>query len=497
MAMARARRRAPKLFNAARHRPASQSSTAGSKGRHGPHRATDGRLRKRGFSATNWDESPWWMVELPREWPIYSIRIHGPRKTTSATMAGLQVSVSCDGKDWETIYCSHHHFGDAESPGPLVIDLRDKKGGRFVRLELPCRGRLELSQVEVMVAKRHKALLLAARRYGFDFNGMTFLAPGSRRHYSVQNVPRNFDGRLEAFHVNTRQGRFGNNLHQIGRAVCLAQRLGVPRVYLKDMPMLTLDRPVKFGNVAVMPQSALRRDKPKAVLCGPFYYPRHFGPAGAELSAQEVAAAERAIGQPAFYRSAVTHAVAPGSKDLVIHFRAGDVFGAVPHKGYTQPPLAFYQLCLNFARAQLGIERVILVYEDEGNPCVAALTAWLGQIGVPYIAQSRSLAEDMAVLLAASHVVFGRGTFGPAIALLSSNLRTLFHSWLQGSFSVLPEVRVIGVEDTAGGYIKIGDWRNTPEQRQMMLEYAIENLQLKDTELLPNRGAVRQEPLVI
>jgi hypothetical protein len=34
-------------------------------------------------------------------------------------------------------------------------------------------------------------------------------------------------------------------------------------------------------------------------------------------------------------------------------------------------------------------------------------------------------------------------------------------------------------EGVAGGYIPLGEWRNTPEQKQMMLDYPIENLRLK------------------
>ena len=105
-------------------------------------------------------------------------------------------------------------------------------------------------------------------------------------------------------------------------------------------------------------------------------------------------------------------------------------------------------MCIEFARTELGIKRVVLVYEDEGNPCIGALKIWLDEIGLPYVMQSSTLEEDLAVLMAAEHCVFGRGSFGPAVAMLSRNMRTLFHPWLeQHRFRVLREVcglRVIG-----------------------------------------------------
>jgi hypothetical protein len=474
--------RQPRLFNAAYKAHAWQSSTARSNRKQGAHRGIDGGVGKRSYFMTKREDQPWWMVDLSGEWPIHSIRIHNRRRPSWPAATGLKVSLSSDGKTWEVVHSGHHTFGDALSPGPLVIDLRDRTGGRFVRLELPFFGRLALNQVEVMVAERHKALFAVARRYGFDLGGVTFRKPRHVKPYSVQNVPRNFDGRLEALHVDAPQGRFGNNLLQIARAVTLAQRLGIPRVYLSNLPMLALERPVTFGEVTVLPASALRRDRPKGALCGPFYDVWPFDRALDDLRDREVVAAARAVGTAAFHGRIVDPAIVPGGKDLAVHLRAGDIFKERPHRQYTQPPLAYYRLCIEFARTQVGIERVILVYENERNPCVPALKAWLGEIGLPFVVQSRTLAEDLGVLLAASHVVFGRGTFGLAIAMLSTHLRTLFHSWLQPDFGPILEatgVRQVSVTDVAGGYIKVGDWRNAPEQRRMMLDYPIENLRIE------------------
>ena len=477
-----ARRQEPDLFNAARRRPAWQSSIRGNDTALGPAQGTNGLAGGRSFFATEREARPWWMVELEADWPIHSIRIHGCRGTSARSVTGLEVSISSDRRQWEVVHSSRHHLGGAASPEPLVIRLLDEHCARFVKLELPQGGILALNQVEVMVAARHRDLFQVARRYDFAFEQMA--SPRISRAikpFHVENAPANFDGRISAFHVNRHHGRFGNNLLQIGTAVCLAQHLGVPRVYLTKLPKLKIGRPIRFGDVTVLPERALQRDRPEGVLCGTFFYPEQFGKASDEIDLARIAKAARALGQP-ILRLTAPPAFAPGENDLAIHLRAGDIFNDTrAHPSYVQPPLAFYRLCVEFARAELGIGRVVLVYEDESNPCIPALKAWLSEAGVPHASHSRTLDEDMAMLLAASHCVFGYGSFGLAIALLSGNLKTVLFPWLEPRFDAVRQatgIRAVRIDDAGRGYIPSGGWANTPEQRQMMLDYPIVNLRL-------------------
>jgi hypothetical protein len=319
--------------------------------------------------------------------------------------------------------------------------------------------------------------------------------------YSLRNLPARFDGEIEALHVSEPQGRFGNNVRQIGTAVSLARHLGIPRVYLGKLPLLEIDRPITFGDVTILPDSEMQHDNARSLLCGTFYYGNVFGRGFRGIYYRHIAEAARAVAQPIFHRLAVPSTFVPEATDLAIHLRAGDIFAReMPHLSYVQPPLAFYRMCVEFARAELGIQRVILVFEDDGNPCIGALKSWLDEIGLPCIAQSRTLEEDLAVLMAAQHCVFGRGSFGPAIAILSRNMRTVFRSWLEPQLDVVGTIchlRVVGVEDVAQRYTKRGDWRNTPEQRQMMLDYPPENLRLSRFGLLPDVRDVGEEPLVV
>ena len=495
-----ASRQEPRLFNAARKQPAWQSSTRGNNKRFGAGKGTNGRAGTRAVFATKREAHPWWMVKLEASWPLHSIHIHKRRGSVARAATLLQVSTSVDEQRWEVVYSSRHHFGDVASPGPLVIRLLEALNARFVKVELPEGGELVLNQVEVMVDERHRHLFRTACRYGFNFEYM-ISRPKPRRFgpYSVRNVRAGFDGKITAFHIAVRSGRFGNNLLQIGGAVRLAQHLGVRRVYVMKLPMLEVDQPMKFGEVVILPEARLEKDRPAGLLCGSFFHREQFGEASTALGFRHLMATSRTVGQPIFHRQAVVPAFVPEETDLAIHLRSGDIFARRhPHLGYVQPPLAFYRMCVGFARAELGTRRVILVYEDDANPCVGALKAWLSEIGFPHVSQSGTLEQDMAVLLAARHCVFGHGFFGLTLTLLSKQMKTVIFSWLEPRFSDvcdLAGVRAVGIDDIGGGFTKLGEWRNTPEQIRMMLDYPIENLRFAvEPSMLPTAESPRYSP---
>ena len=115
---------------------------------------------------------------------------------------------------------------------------------------------------------------------------------------------------------------------------------------------------------------------------------------------------------------------------VAVHIRSGDLFDRPdPHPNFVQPPLAYFTTALrHFAAARSGVH-VTFVYEDEGNPVIAALRAFLDGAGVPYTVASASLASDLATLLEHRALVLGRGSFGVAVAALSTNVQTLYFPW--------------------------------------------------------------------
>ena len=171
---------------------------------------------------------------------------------------------------------------------------------------------------------------------------------------------------------------------------------------------------------------------------------------------------------------------------VAVHIRSGDLFDrADPHPNFVQPPLAYYTAALrHFAAARSGIQ-VTLVYEDEGNPVVAALHAFLESAGLPWTISSGSLASDLATLLEHRALVLGRGSFGVAVAALSANVETLYLPWSEPRLHGLVRERRLDayvVEEVTPQYIADGTWRNSIEQRCQMIEYLAGNLSVASVE---------------
>lgn len=104
---------------------------------------------------------------------------------------------------------------------------------------------------------------------------------------------------------------------------------------------------------------------------------------------------------------------------LVIHVRSGDIMQwgeGKNHSSYGQPPLAYYRHVVDAH----DYARVTIVTEpDRGNPVLAALQAHYGdKIQI----QSRSVHEDVALILRARHVCAGTGTFAQALAYASRHI---------------------------------------------------------------------------
>ncbi|HEY1384299.1 MAG TPA: discoidin domain-containing protein [Dongiaceae bacterium] len=481
----------PPLVNVAVHGIASQSSISDGDDRHGPMTGISGRTDSEQFFATQYQANPWWMVDLRSGWPVDVIRLHNRPDAESRRACRIMVSVSADGQDWTTVLAGVHFFGDADAPGPLEIRLRGVSNVRFVRLELPDSGVLSLRQVEILVEPYLIDLRTTCQRYGFNYAAMAQRRFGSEaRHcYAVDRASQPFDGAIDAIHVSHRIGRFGNHVKMLILATCLARRLGAKRIYLTRLSQFDITEPLEADGITLLPERMLAEETPGVVLSGAFYYQDVFGDYISRIEARESEWAVRNFLRPLFWHAARTPPFTPADTDLAIHIRSGDVFrDARPHPGYVQPPLGYYRLVVRHAQQTLGIQRVILVYEDELNPCIGALKQSLQEAGMPFVSQSASLEDDLSVLLHAPHCVFGHGSFGPAIIHLSRCMRTVFTFWTQPDVAEIARsvgVRPIFVHDLAGRYIKPGAWTASPEQRQAMLDYPIENMALDEKAASP------------
>ena len=162
--------------------------------------------------------------------------------------------------------------------------------------------------------------------------------------------------------------------------------------------------------------------------------------------------------------------------DLILHFRAGDVFTGKVHSNYGQPPLSYYLAAVE--REQPA--RVWLVFEDRSNPCIDAAEAALSQRGMEVVLQSGSLDEDLRVLLSARRIVAGRGSFVHMVSHLSDYLSKIYF-FERGTCESVRRLGIQVVKSTdAQGEFKAGllnrKWRNAPEQRALMLSYPAERL---------------------
>ena len=169
--------------------------------------------------------------------------------------------------------------------------------------------------------------------------------------------------------------------------------------------------------------------------------------------------------------------------DMVLHFRGGDVFkppiGHAPHRGYGQPPLAYYLAAV----AREKPSRVRLVFQDRSNPAVAATEAVLRARGIEVLMQSSSLGADLRVLLHARCLVGSFGSFCQGIAALSTRVQRFYQFG-----PPIPALRLLGIHsvegmDEPGDYhraVASDNWAATPAQLALMTEYPEEAIRFVD-----------------
>ncbi len=330
-------------------------------------------------------------------------------------------------------------------------------------------------------------------------------------HYFAQKHPTRYPYVLEraenavsyeivGLKIN-RCGRFGNLLHQSINVIRLAKRTGLKIIQLGYHELLDVKTAFTLQGITFLPsQASLPADG--AFISGDFFNTDDFMPVlqpflrfrpEDELEFTNIA--------HDFVRlHMLTGIPIPGEShpadELTIHIRAGDIFSSDhPEAGlcYRQPPLSFYILVISRMRDDGRINKVRLVFEDRGNPCVDALEIWLEQQSIPYRVTSGSLHQDMSALVDAPHLVFGYGTFGYAACRLSKTIETVhfFEPELGGRYEYIPTIgEVFVVSDRAGKYSKAwtyGEpfdakdaWHNTPELRALMLDYPIDWLKVEE-----------------
>ena len=277
--------------------------------------------------------------------------------------------------------------------------------------------------------------------------------------------------------VVAQHGRFGNMVRQVALAIASAERLGVREVIVKSFPGFPLGTWVLDNGVALTHDSFIRSRmiaRPRLALGGDFFVKPRLPVDVEGVDFDLIASSLMEAG-----RLTPSEPLPPGV--LVIHFRSGDAFSQNPHPGLGQPPLAFYHRVIEHENPA----KVVLVFEDRRNPTIDSVIHYLETLKLPYSVQSGSFADDLEVLLAARSLVTANGTLTEALLMLSPYVER----W--ASYSRDPQLffrsrsvpTIIGVADSSGEYssrVLTGNWKNTADQRALMLSHPAEDLLLRE-----------------
>lgn len=247
-------------------------------------------------------------------------------------------------------------------------------------------------------------------------------------------------------------GRFGNNVIQLIHAIHVAEYLRISKIRLEF-------RQFDTNVISLCEASGDEMD-----LCGKYFdigemyglYPE----LGRLVHADYERIAVRYLKPHLIHAPlSIGHPFDP-DKTLVIHIRGGDIFRSRPHPLYTQPPLDMYrQIMLRHADT-----RRIVLYEDDKNPVVDALKNEYPD------ASFLSLPLDLTIgaLIEAKYIVSSFGTFVRSILLFNPDFKKVYCvEQMQGWFGGGEREHIARLP----GYMKHGEWKNIPEQRERMLTY--------------------------
>ncbi len=263
-------------------------------------------------------------------------------------------------------------------------------------------------------------------------------------------------------------GRLGNNIIQLINAITYAKQMQIDYVYLAKPHSYLSSRVINVSgttNIFNVKHSVCKHKHT--------YYHTNNIPELQNCLYHRDTSFEifQTYIKPIYIHAKIHCQAQPDSEStLYIHIRSGDIFSKPkPHKLYVQPPLSYYDHIIT----QQKPTHIILVSEDRLNPCInALLTKYAGMI--THVCKPGDPKNDIAVLCRAKSIVFGMGTFSFPIMCLSGNLAKVWFPKYDND--VQGPIGLHHLETThisLPGYMKPGEWANTPEQRKLMLEYAL------------------------
>jgi hypothetical protein len=466
--------------NVALGKPASQSSLSGWSTKLGAGQAVSGVMPDHYAIHTENELNPWWMVDLEYVYRIEKIVIHNRVDGFFERARTCQVEISKDGVSWLTVHSGIAYFLGGKKGAPLQLPLLRRESARFVRISLRTKEFLHLSQVEVYADGAQK-IRDRYKLHSTTFGGKYQLRP-SPTHllYQIEGETEGGEANLIGLRL-TPIGRLGNQILQIINAVGAARRIGARYVIIVNGGLINVTEPVTFEGITFLPTGAAAPE-PGAFLTGNFFYRHDLSPLLEDMTRKESYQVVQDIIAPLFMKPLPLDKDVKHDDELTVHFRAGDIFSdPAAAAGYTQPPLAFYTLLTRHLLSTKRIKRVRLVFENFGNPCIERFIDFLKKMKIPYRTQSGTLMEDLTALVNSKYLVFGFGSFGIAVCYLSTHIDTVFcfQSFSDTGYQDMPSVKNITlIRDRAKKYTKVGEWRNTPQQLKLMLDYPESSLEV-------------------
>jgi hypothetical protein len=461
------------LINVALNKPASQSSLSSRSVPGEAGRAVDGLIKDTPAFHTDHEETPWWQVDLSEPIIVEKIVIYNTRQFTHRA-SPIEVRCSVNGLEWETVYLSRTQFGGLHDGNPLVIELGGRVCARYVRIQINKPSWLHLSQVEIYADHSQTSEAEILINSGIDVSA--FYARRTRRYADLTVVQRGWreqNARLNAIHL-TKFGRFGNIVMQLIHAVAVARAYDIPDVFLD-----TTYYSDKLFSIAerhsARPRIRLDHDYTEGdyvALKGTLFSPDAFPSLARALTPRKKRAIGHQVLRPLLAPKIQAAPRLPADQ-VLIHFRSGDIF--VPGRAapsYRQPPLSYYQFCLDEA-VRRGARRALVLYEDLRNPIIEPFLEYCAKEGVEHQAKSGLFEDDLADMMGAHTLISSRSTLMEGLTFVSSNLETVFlfedaeHARIvQGS-----GLRCVHIRDIEGRFPRRGGWNNTEDQLELMRTY--------------------------
>lgn len=175
--------------------------------------------------------------------------------------------------------------------------------------------------------------------------------------------------------------------------------------------------------------------------------------------------------------------------DIGIHIRSGDIFGGNVHWEYVQPPLDYYVEIIK----RNPTKSIVIVYDINTrkphwrNPVLDKLFEYIKNNNLTNITiQSKSVREDIATLCSSKTIICAMGTFSFMCYIISPITQQIYiphymvnkcrgKNWFTLNKEDLDIVKIVDISS----YIKVGSWKNKPEQQEMMINYKMNKNELE------------------